>query len=136
MEDSPDSLEGQLAFIRKHWAKLFPQSLLEKILLIGDILREERYQRGFSQGSTEILRFGKAGRLDMGYPEVEAFSHDADWMSNVVLSAKSTYVWLDQLSREYQRPIHHLNDIPDEELDRPGRRGLSGLWVYGGCGAR
>jgi glycosidase len=131
MEDSPDSLEGQLAFIRKHWEKLLPSSLLEKILLIGDILREERFQRGFSQGSTEILRFGKAGRLDIGYPEVEAFSHDADWMSNVVLMAKSTYVWLDQLSRKYQRPIHHLNDVPDEELDRLGRWGFTGLWLIG-----
>src|SRR4030065_2784447 len=108
MEDSPDSLEGQLAFIRKHWAKLFPQSLLEKILLISEIVREERYQRGFSQGSTEILRFGKAGRLDMGYPELEAFTHDADWMSNVVLIAKSTYVWLDPLSRKHPPTLHHL----------------------------
>ena len=131
MEDSPDSLEGQLAFIRKHWQKLLPPLLLEKMLLISDILREERYQRGFSQGSTEILRFGKAGKLDMGYPEVEAFSRDADWMSNVVLMAKSTYVWLDQLSRKYQRPIHHLNDIPDEELDRLGRWGFTGLWLIG-----
>ena len=131
MEDSPDSLEGQLEFIRTRWAKLLPASLLEKILLIGDILREERYQRGFSQGSTEILRFGKAGRVDVGYPEVEAFSRDADWMSNVVLIAKSTYVWLDQLSKKYQRPIHHLDDIPDEELDRLGRWGFTGLWLIG-----
>jgi len=131
MEDSPDSLEGQLEFIRKHWAKLLPASLLEKILIIGDILREERYQRGFGRGSTEILRFGKAGRVDVGYPEVEAFSHDADWMSNVVLIAKSTYVWLDQLSKKYQRPIHHLNEIPDEELDRLSRWGLTALWLIG-----
>jgi len=131
MENSPDSLEGQLEFIQRHWAKLLPPSLLEKIVLIGDVLREERYQRGFGRGSTEILRFGKAGRVDVGYPEVEAFSHDADWMSNVVLMAKSTYVWLDQLSRKYQRPIHHLNDIPDEELDRLSRWGFTALWLIG-----
>ncbi len=131
MEDSPDSLEGQLEFIRKHWAKILPAALLEKILLIGDVLREERYGRGFSQGSTEVLQFGKSGAIDLGYPEVEAFSHDADWMSNVVLIAKSTYVWLDQLSKKYQRPIHHLNDIPDEELDRLGRWGFTGLWLIG-----
>ncbi len=131
MENSPDSLEGQLEFILKHWAKILPASLLEKTLLIGDILREERYQRGFSRGPTEILRFGKAARVDIGYPEVEAFSRDADWMSNVVLMAKSTYVWLDQLSRKYQRPIHHLNDIPDEELDRLGGWGFTGLWLIG-----
>jgi glycosidase len=62
---------------------------------------------------------------------VEAFSRDADWMSNVVLIAKSTYVWLDQLSKKYQRPIHHLSDVPDEELDRLGRWGFTGLWLIG-----
>lgn len=130
MENSPDSLEGQLDFIRKHWVKLLPTSLLEKILLVTDVLREERYGRGFSQGSLEVLKFGKA-RLDTTYPEIEAFSHDADWMSNVVLIAKSTYVWLDQLAKKYQRPIHHLNDIPDEELDLLARWGFTGLWLIG-----
>ncbi|MGB5106569.1 MAG: alpha-amylase family glycosyl hydrolase [Candidatus Zixiibacteriota bacterium] len=131
MENAPDSLEGQLEFIRAHWAKLLPASLLEKILRITDVLREERYGRGFSQGSTEVLRFGKIAKLDLGYPEIEAFSHDADWMSNVVLIAKSTYVWLDQLAKKYQRPISHLNDIPDEELDRLARWGFTGLWLIG-----
>ncbi len=131
MENSPDSLEGQLEFIRKHWAKLLPASLLEKILRISDVLREERYQRGFSQGSIDVLRFGTAAKYDTGYPEIEAFSHDADWMSNVVLIAKSTYVWLDQLAKKYQRPISHLNDIPDEELDRLARWGFTGLWLIG-----
>ena len=131
MEHSPDSLEGQLDFIRKHWVRLLPTSLLEKILLITDVLREERYGRGFSQGSLEVLKFGKAARLDTTYPEIEAFSHDADWMSNVVLIAKSTYVWLDQLAKKYQRPIHHLSDIPDEELDLLARWGFTGLWLIG-----
>ncbi len=131
MEHSPDSLEGQLDYIRRHWVRLLPASLLEKILLITDVLREERYGRGFSQGSLEVLRFGKAARLDTTYPEIEAFSHDADWMSNVVLIAKSTYVWLDQLAKKYQRPIHHLSDIPDEELDLLARWGFNGLWLIG-----
>lgn len=131
MEESPDSLEGQLEYIRKKWARLLPASLLEKILLVADVLREEKYQRGFSQGSLEVLRFGKAARLDTAYPEVEAFSHDADWMSNVVLIAKSSYVWLDQISKKYRRPINHLDDIPDEELDQLARWGFTGLWLIG-----
>ena len=38
-------------------------------------------------------------------------------MPRVVLIAKSTYVWLDQLSRRYGRDIRTLDAIPDEELD-------------------
>ena len=45
--------------------------------------------------------------------------------------AKSTYVWLDQLSRKYQRPITRLDQIPDEELDTLARWGFSGLWLIG-----
>ncbi|MDD8015396.1 MAG: alpha-amylase family glycosyl hydrolase [Acidobacteriota bacterium] len=131
MKDSPDSLGGQLEYIRRHWAKLLPASLLEKVLLAGDILREERFQREFGPGRPEVLRFGKGQGPDTGYPEVEAFSLDANWMSNVVLIAKSTYVWLDQLSRTYERPVRHLDEIPDEELDRLRRWGFTGLWLIG-----
>ena len=48
--------------------------------------------------------------------EYEAFSADQAWMPNVVLMAKSTYVWLEQLSKKYGRHIHRLDQIPDEEL--------------------
>jgi len=63
--------------------------------------------------------------------EVDAFSPDQDWMPNLVLMAKSTYVWLDQLSRAYGRPIRTLDAIPDEELDRLRDRGFTGLWLIG-----
>ena len=49
--------------------------------------------------------------------EPEAFSEDRDWMAELVLVAKSTYVWLSQLSRDYGRDISRLDQIPDEELD-------------------
>ena len=48
--------------------------------------------------------------------EYEAFSADQAWMPNVVLMAKSTYVWLEQLSKKYLRHIYRLDQIPDEEL--------------------
>ena len=50
---------------------------------------------------------------------------------NVVLIAKSAYVWLDQLSRWYERPVNRLDEVPDEELDRLARWGFSGLWLIG-----
>ncbi len=45
--------------------------------------------------------------------------------------AKNSYVWLDQLSRKYQRAIIHLDQIPDEELDNLARWGFTGLWLIG-----
>ena len=52
-------------------------------------------------------------------------------MPRVVLMAKSTYVWLDQLSRVYGRDIRTLDGIPDEELDTLARWGVTGLWLIG-----
>src|SRR4029079_10419580 len=64
-------------------------------------------------------------------PEEERFSSDLDWMPRLVLLAKSTYVWLDQLARQYGREVSRLDQIPDEELDRMASRGFSGLWLIG-----
>ncbi len=52
-------------------------------------------------------------------------------MPRLVLIAKSTYVWLDQLSKKYQRPIHRLDQIPDEELRFLASFGITGLWLIG-----
>jgi hypothetical protein len=63
--------------------------------------------------------------------EYEAFSADQAWMPTVVLIAKSTYVWLEQLSKKYGRHIHRLDHIPDEELHLLADRGITGLWLIG-----
>src|SRR4029079_12910158 len=63
--------------------------------------------------------------------EPEAFSSDSAWMPRVVLIAKSTYVWLDQLSRTHGRDIRTLDAIPDEELENLARWGVTGLWLIG-----
>jgi glycosidase len=63
--------------------------------------------------------------------EYERFSQDRDWMPRVVLMARTTYVWLDQLSKRYGRWIHRLDEIPDEELDVLARRGFTALWLIG-----
>ena len=97
-----------------------------------DLLAEE--ERGLH------LRFGGGGggRRPRRYAvfagaddEPERFSDDRDWMPRLVLIAKTTYVWLDQLSRRYGRDIRTLDAIPDEELDRLARRGVTGLWLIG-----
>ena len=61
----------------------------------------------------------------------ERYTEDRDWMPRLVLMAKNAYIWLDQLSRQYDREITHLDEVPDEELDRLARFGFTGLWLIG-----
>jgi glycosidase len=124
---SPNSLSGQLEYIRKTWAELLPEDLLRDLMIAFDILREEEQMRGGGPGPIPVPRFGRG----LDYDEPERFSPDADWMSNVVLIAKTVYVWLDQLSKRYGRPFHRLDQIPDEELDRLAAWGFTGLWLIG-----
>jgi glycosidase len=63
--------------------------------------------------------------------EYERFSPDQDWMPSTVLIAKSTYVWLAQLSKQYGRSITRLDQIPDEELAALASRGMNSLWLIG-----
>ena len=74
---------------------------------------------------SEVPQFGEAAH------EPEKFSPDVAWMPGAVLIAKSTYVWLAQLSKQHGRPITRLDQIPDEELDTLARRGMNSLWLIG-----
>jgi len=130
---SPDSLYGQLAWIRERWAHLLPDDLLRGLQLALDVLKEIDLRRAPGPGGpAPVLEFGP-GRAGWqgGLPEPEAFSRDAEWMANVVLIAKSVHVWLDQLSRRHGRAIARLDQIPDQELDRLAAWGVNGLWLIG-----
>jgi glycosidase len=81
----------------------------------ADGVRRRRYPAGYQAPLTEY----------------EAFSADQAWMPTVVLIAKSTYVWLEQLSKKYLRHIYRLDQIPDEELRLLADRGITGLWLIG-----
>ena len=63
--------------------------------------------------------------------EYEKFSPDQAWMPGAVLMAKSTYVWLAQLSRWHGRHIGRLDEIPEEELAALAHRGINSLWLIG-----
>ena len=135
----PTSLAGQLRYVREHWRGLLGAELdvlLDRLLVTLDVIAEE--ERGLH------LRFGGGGDGGAGGGgrgeapdlsgldvEPERFSSDSAWMPRLVLIAKSTHVWLDQLSRRYGRDIHTLDAIPDEELDRLARWGITGLWLIG-----
>ncbi|HVC45947.1 MAG TPA: alpha-amylase family glycosyl hydrolase [Terracidiphilus sp.] len=152
---APGSLSEQLALIRRLWRPLLGDSMDRFLLIAGEILREEelaiwmrfntpaaqareaaeaaarrRREHGEQQwpsiaGHSDVPVFGDPAN------EYEKFSPDTAWMPNTVLIAKSTYVWLAQLSRQHGRHIGRLDEIPDEELDTLARRGLNTLWLIG-----
>ncbi|MDR3772938.1 MAG: alpha-amylase family glycosyl hydrolase [Terracidiphilus sp.] len=157
--DAPTSLSEQLALIRRLWKPMLGDSLDRFLLLAAEILREEelaiwalynppdpeaearaaeaaraaaarRRERGEQQwpsivSHSEVPVFGDPAH------EYEKFSADTAWMPNTVLIAKSTYVWLAQLSKQYGRYIGRLDEIPDEELGLLAARGLNSLWLIG-----
>jgi hypothetical protein len=120
----PHSLSGQLEYIRERWGYLLGKYLY-RLLSSLDLIKEEERMRWLGPGRARVLEY--AG-LEL---EPERFSLDKDWMPRLVLIAKNTYVWLDQLSKKYQRSIARLDQIPDEELDILARWGFSGLWLIG-----
>jgi len=159
---SPDSLIGQLAYIRENWVEQLGDEL-RRVLLATDVLNEEEIAvwmrfhpavagrgRGGAAGvggwrdegfeGDEFVGFGAGGgrvgraagqQVQPLLNEYEAFSQDQDWMPTVVLMAKSTYVWLEQLSQKYGRHIRSLDQIPAEEMELLASRGVNGLWLIG-----
>jgi hypothetical protein len=124
----PDSLFDQLEFIRRRWGGML-SFILARLLTSLDIIREEQKPVfGLGGGGPAVVYEFKSEDYLF---EPERFSPDLDWMPNLVLLAKNSYVWLDQLSRKYQRSITHLDQVPDEELEMLARWGFTGLWLIG-----
>lgn len=123
----PQSLGGQLEYIRTRWSDLVG-NLLIRLLSSLDLIQEEERLRGLGPGPIPIPVYDRTAGYDL---EAERFSEDREWMPRLVLIAKNTYVWLDQLSQKYDRPIHRLDEIPDEELKQLADWGFSGLWLIG-----
>lgn len=154
-ERAPKSLIEQLTLIRRLWKPLLGESLDRILMIAAEILREEelaiwmqfnpgaqqarnaadeaakrRWERGEQQwpslvSHSDVPVFGDPAH------EYEKFSADTAWMPGTVMIAKSTYVWLAQLSRWYGRRINMLNEIPEEELAGLAHRGLNTLWLIG-----
>ncbi|MBV5329419.1 MAG: alpha-amylase [Chlorobium sp.] len=138
---SPDSILEQLRYIRLHWADLLEDSpfwslLADAIILIQDEDRyifveqlskhqDSRHPDFWMEKETHVPDYGDPGEAGAHY------SADSSWMPEVVMLAKSTYVWLDQLSKIYHRHIARLQDIPDRELDLLSERGFTALWLIG-----
>lgn len=141
---SPENIEGQLNFIRDNWKDIIPEEIINQILKAIDLIKEDAkiFQSRMGTGETLIPTFSLEELLGFGdkfkgafYPitpvEEEKFTPDIDWMPKVVLLAKNIYVWLNQLSKKYNREIRKLDQIPDEELDTLASYGFNALWLIG-----
>jgi glycosidase len=122
--NAPQSLTAQLEYIHQHWGALLGDYLF-RLLGSLDLIKEEEKAAFLGPGPARVYEF-----TGMEF-EPERYSMDKEWMPSLVLIAKNAYVWLDQLSKSYQRYIQHLDQIPDEELDRLAQWGFSGLWLIG-----
>jgi glycosidase len=150
---APNSILEQLKYVIEKWDAIISRSpSLKKLLLQSlDFVKEEgKYFMMLEAARAEKERMPSEvrqaqffGDYEKETPPVadyksamyeeapENFTPDVNWMPRLVLMAKNTYVWLDQLSKTYQRPIKRLDEIPDEELDTLARRGFTGLWLIG-----
>ncbi len=159
MQRFPNDIQSQLELVLSSWKKFLPESVTIKILRARDLLKEDYIMMG-NEGSgvgigagggtptfvpfysgqraneNETSFLGKSGYEFISesyrdYEEHQAFTPDTHWMPRVVLMAKNTYVWLDQLSKKYGREIKRLDQIPDEELDQLASWNFTGLWLIG-----
>ncbi len=150
---APNSILEQLKYVIEKWDAIISRSpSLKKLLLqTTDYVKEEgKYflmletaRAEKEKMPIEVRQAQFFGDYEKETPPVadykseiyedapENFTPDENWMPRLVLMAKNTYVWLDQLSKKYQRPIKRLDEIPDEELDTLVRRGFTGLWLIG-----
>ncbi len=108
--------------------ELIPQGLKELLLKAIDVVKEEEKPHFPGDGGSPVMVVPDYTLFDQEY---EAFTADRNWMPNVIMLAKSTLVWLDQLSKEYEYPIDTLDKIPDRELDHIATRGFTSLWLIG-----
>jgi glycosidase len=148
--NNPDNIEAQLEYIKDKYGILLDENFIKRLLSSKDLIKEDyflvmggpggaptivpKYKGGIDDA--DFLMLGKSGYQYAkdsyrDYEEFEKFTPDSNWMPRVVMIAKNTYVWLDQLSKKYQRPIKTLDQIPDEELDELARWNFNGLWLIG-----
>lgn len=150
----PYNLEAQLDYILNNWGIYIYDKFHRRILSSKDLIKEDIklfiQHGGGEKGTPPVPDFDKLKdyyeylkrKLEAGaqlsedelafyHSEYEKFTLDTDWMPKVVMIAKNTYVWLDQLSKKYKLPIYRLDQIPDEELDKLARWNFTALWFIG-----
>jgi len=125
-KNNPDSFFDQLNYIAKRWG-LKLKHLYGKALSGLDLVKEETGIRLPGPGPSLVIEPNQESDIE----EVEQFSEDHNWMPETVMIAKSTHVWLYQLSKEYGYKIDTLDKIPEKELINLNRSGFNTLWLIG-----
>ncbi|MCK4848631.1 MAG: alpha-amylase, partial [Candidatus Heimdallarchaeota archaeon] len=118
----PHSIKDQLQYVAKNWGSLLDSNYYYRILYALDIFAEEEKMRGLGPGESQVYEYEGLE---------ERYTPDKDWMPNVLMMAKNAFVWLDQLSKKYQRMVVHLDQIPSEELIQLANWGFNALWLIG-----
>jgi len=154
INNNPYNLEGQLEYIRKRWRVYVYEKFNDRLLLGEDLINEDIklfLQHGGGEKATPPVPFYNfdedyfrrlKAKFEAGeklsneeiafyHSEIERFTEDIDWMPKVVMIAKNSYVWLEQLSKKYNRKISALDQIPDEELDCLAGWNFTALWLIG-----
>ena len=124
INEFPKSLIKQIEFIRNNWWDYLDNSrtfILPTLKFIHEEILEEEKR---AHSPERVLTF-KDEHL------AAKFSREKPWMHELILMTKNTYVWLDQLSKTYNKSIQELDQIPDEELEILQERGITGLWLIG-----
>ncbi len=131
---SEESPVEQMRWILPRWQPVLAE--VETEIVAGLDLAAEEHAPRFPPGPGPVEAPGlpTAGFEGPGWPAATAesnYTEDRDWMPRLALIAKNALVWLQQLSREYERPIQRLDEIPGEALVALTERGFSGLWLIG-----
>jgi len=127
----PTSLAGQLRVAVDAWGPYLGGADAVAMLLLraADLLREEA--KGGPPGPPGAPAPQPAPPLAGAGHGPARFTPDRSWMPKVALVAKSTYVWLAQLSARYGREVRRLDQVPTEALEELRRDGFNALWLIG-----
>lgn len=121
----PSDLSAQAEFMLQSW-RPWLGDWSTRLIRGLDYIKEEQTLRLTGPGPVSGPDYSGT------WAELSArYSSDRDWMPSVVMIAKNTFVWLDQLSHQYRRKISRLNEIPEEALRQLSVAGFNVLWLIG-----
>lgn len=124
IQENAGSIDQQLEALILHMPGVLTA---EERDLMRRLVRYDRSARFISSGGTAGVEFRRQRDVGGGISR----SADSPWMRELVLLAKIVSVWLADLSRRFGRPIHRLDEIPEDEIARLAAFGVNGIWLVG-----